>query len=79
MLSKKHGKAMASAYENVMFPNIGTPQETASQLRATIEVQKKDLTEKDQKCGALQRNFESLSALCLKAEGEKSALEKAKN
>lgn len=34
--------------------------------------------EKEQKCGALQRNFESLSALCLKYENEKSNLEKLK-
>ena len=60
------------------LPDIGSEAETIKSLKLTIESQKKDLVEKDQKCAALQRNFESLSALCLKAEGEKVALEKAK-
>ena len=61
-----------------MFPDIGHENDTVANLRETIDVQKKDLVEKEQKCAALQRNFESLSGLCLKAENDKNAAISAK-
>ena len=35
-----------------------------------------ELKDESLKCKALQRNFESLSALCMKAENEKAGLKK---
>jgi ABC-type protease/lipase transport system fused ATPase/permease subunit len=45
-------------------------------LKARLDEARTDLKEKEQKLGALQRNFESLSALCMKTEAEKSTLVK---
>lgn len=45
------------------LPDIGTDAENQMQMRATIEDLKEATKEKDCKIGALQRNFESISAL----------------
>jgi len=52
-MSKKFGKAVTKDPESIMFPDIGTEPETIMQLRETIDFQKKDLNEKEAKCGAL--------------------------
>lgn len=66
------------AADHSILPEIGSMSDSVHHLRETVEIQKKELVEKEQKCQALQRNFECLSALCRKAENERNALEKVK-
>lgn len=58
------------------MPEIGSEVDSIYKLKKLIEELKAEAREKDLKVGALQRNFESLSALCLKNENEKMALDR---
>lgn len=58
------------------LPNIDNMQLTKNnlQLRTTIDELRNELRQNELKVGALQRNFESVSTLCLKAENDKKSL-----
>ena len=56
----------------VKLPNIGSDSSTISQLRLKISELEIEVKDKEHKCQALTRNFESLSSLCVKAENEKN-------
>ena len=56
---------------DVKLPNIGSESSTISQLKIRISELEIEVKDKEHKCQALTRNFESLSALCVKAENEK--------
>lgn len=53
------------------MPDIGSDGDNKVKLRAFIEELRNEIREKEQMIGALKRNFDSLSGLCLKAEAEK--------
>lgn len=55
----------------VSLPDIGSDGDNKVKLRAFIEELRNEIREKEQMIGALKRNFDSLSGLCLKAEAEK--------
>ena len=62
----------------VALPDIGSDYEIISKLKNLLEEAKNEMRDKDLKMGALQRNFESLSQLCQKSEGEAYKLRKVK-
>lgn len=64
-------KTKTHTSRGLSLPDISNDNDSRLQLRAFIEELKAELREKEQTVGALQRNFESLSGLCLKAETEK--------
>ena len=68
-------KKMTQTSRGLSLPDIGNDNDSKLQLRAFIEELKGEVREKEQMVGALQRNFESLSGLCLKAETEKQQQE----
>ena len=47
------------------LPDVGTEAGVIIKLKKIIEDQKVDLKNRDNKVAALQRNFESISKLCL--------------
>ena len=58
------------------LPDIGSESQTIAQLKVRVQELELELKDKDHKCQALTRNFESLSALCAKAESEKQSFKK---
>jgi hypothetical protein len=65
----------ASQQENVVLPEI-KDRAVLGELRKIIEEQKKELEANKTTIQALQRNFESLSALCLTERTDKANLQK---
>lgn len=57
------------------LPDIGNDSQTIGVLKRTVEELKSELQDQENKCGALKRNFESLSALLIKTEADKKGLE----
>ena len=62
--------------KGMQLPDIGGEAQTSANLKQRVKDLQDSLNDEKLKCKALQRNFESLSSLLMKAESEKAGFKK---